>query len=391
LLPAILGVLFFGMVVAAYANQPPQILSIDISPIPQLGGQRIQVRCIAIDPEGGTLSYAWATTDGTLEEADDGDSRAIWVLPAAEGNFQCSVVVTDSLGASRKAERLVPIGPIYAFRRLSGRLTQPTRVAVDTQGTLWIADAARARVVHLADNGQLLGEFPTASAPISIAIQTDGTLLVGESGRARVARYNPDGTFRDALGNGVPAISQPSDIDVDPISGRIYVVDSKTRYVRIFSSAGNLLSNIGGTLLEFPVAVKVNPAAGEIYIADQATAQIFVFNPSGQRLRTLGGLGNAPGQFVRIQGLALDADGNLFALDSFQNNVQVIRPDGEHVATFGQLGNGSGAFRTPLGIAAIPGQQVFVTSSGTGEIQVFGYWSWMDPNQLSTTNGMVLF
>jgi hypothetical protein len=103
---------------------------------------------------------------------------------------------------------------------------------------------------------------------------------------------------------------------------------------------------------------------------------VIVFDLEGAKLRSIGFLGYLPGQFTRIQGVALEGSGRVLVLDAFQCNAQLLESTGAPVTTFGHLGHWGGALRTPLGIAAFPGERIFVSSEGTSRLEVFAHWAW---------------
>lgn len=372
-----------------WANQPPRIVDIGLDPVPAEGGATLRVACFAVDPEGQPLTYAWSTADGTLTGRTD-QAAVDWTLPAGEGLRAISVVVTDAQGGVARADRLVPVGPIREFQEFGEALRQPVRAALGPAGDLWVTDAARQRVVHFSAAGNLLGEIGTAPRPLGIAVLDATTLLVGEDSLDRVARYSTDGALLGALGVGEGAVAMPNAIAVAP-GGTIHVADSVAAVVRTFAGDGTPGPTYGAGMLEFPVDLAIAPGGAEIFVADQSAAPVKVFDASGALLRTIGSRGAGPGQFLRPQGVALDEAGRLLVLDAFQSTIQLLEPNGQHVATFGHMGDWRGAMRTPLGFAAIPGERIYVTSSGTADLEVFAHWAWLRTGFPWQGEGLVLF
>ena len=88
-------------------NQPPVIteLTRDGKPITELT-ERVRVwvtsdiECIAEDPDGSELRYAWSTTGGKIQ----GEGAKVgWTAPGVAGNYKVIVVVADSEGAKAQA------------------------------------------------------------------------------------------------------------------------------------------------------------------------------------------------------------------------------------------------------------------------------------------------
>lgn len=64
-----------------------------------------------------------------------------------------------------------------------------------------------------------------------------------------------------------------------------------------------------------------------------------------------GGEGDAPGQFSRPRGIAVDAKGNFYVADTGNSRVQKFTPDGKFVLSFGLTGDDEGQFRELNGVA----------------------------------------
>lgn len=58
-----------------------------------------RITCVATDADGDTLTYAWATTSGTLVGTGD---TVTWNSPEASGTYNIAVTVTDGKGGEVK-------------------------------------------------------------------------------------------------------------------------------------------------------------------------------------------------------------------------------------------------------------------------------------------------
>jgi len=122
------------------------------------------------------------------------------------------------------------------------RLSRPNCLALDPDGTLWVADACNHRIVHFDPDGKLLGEFGRhGSAPGELAypygvdLLADGTLVVAEFGNARVQRFDRTGRSLGAWGSPgreVGQLAYPWSLAVGP-DDRIYVVDSGNNRIQV--------------------------------------------------------------------------------------------------------------------------------------------------------------
>jgi hypothetical protein len=86
-------------------NRPPVISSLTAAKLSLLPSSAsspsiIEIRCVASDPDGDTISYEWSTTGGKFSGAGDVVS---WVAPEQLGSYDVKVTVRDSKGSSSVA------------------------------------------------------------------------------------------------------------------------------------------------------------------------------------------------------------------------------------------------------------------------------------------------
>lgn len=81
------------------ANQSPKISSIKADTLYVYPKGQAELECIALHPQGDTMTFTWSCTDGTFV----GSGPIItWQAPNAYGNFHIMVVVEDTKGNSSK-------------------------------------------------------------------------------------------------------------------------------------------------------------------------------------------------------------------------------------------------------------------------------------------------
>ncbi|MDZ7339176.1 MAG: T9SS type A sorting domain-containing protein [candidate division KSB1 bacterium] len=78
-------------------NYPPRIKSLDVTKSLLVFGEAVDVYCTAVDRDGGSLTYEWSATGGTLQGSGN---KVSWVAPSEGGKHTISCRVLDTGGAS---------------------------------------------------------------------------------------------------------------------------------------------------------------------------------------------------------------------------------------------------------------------------------------------------
>jgi len=89
------------VVVQAQAIKSPVITGLTAYPVTLEPGDTSILNCIAVDPNGDSLTYKWQATGGNIS----GNGRkAIWIAPNKDGCFDISVTVENGKGSPVEAE-----------------------------------------------------------------------------------------------------------------------------------------------------------------------------------------------------------------------------------------------------------------------------------------------
>jgi uncharacterized repeat protein (TIGR02543 family) len=277
--------------------------------------QNYRIRMVS---PGGTITTV-AGTGVAGYSGDDGPATSALL------SFPCAVAVDadgDLYIADRQRIRKISGGTITTVAgtgvagysgddgpATSAQLYNPTGVAVDTAGNLYIADSNNYRVRKVSVLGTITTVAGTGTAgysgddglatsaeinyPVGVAVDAAGNLYVAEYYNHVIRKVSPGGTITTVAGTGVagysgdngPAVSakleKPSDVAVDT-AGNLYLADYQNYRVRKVSAAGTITTVAGSgspgsvgdngpatsAALGFVSGVAVD-STGHLYLADQ--------------------------------------------------------------------------------------------------------------------------
>jgi uncharacterized protein (TIGR03437 family) len=286
-----------------------------------------------LSPQGVTLDSA-----GNVYIADEGTGRILKV----SGGTLTRVAGTGTDQGSTKT----------GTPAAGAQLGQPTGVAVDAGGNVFLTDAENCRLLKVsggvvsmvAGGGASLGDGgPAANAqladPEAVAIDGGGNLYLADLDRIRVIT---NGVITTLAGNGTGGyqgdgavataaeLSSPSGVAVDT-SGNLYLADYANNRVRMVANgiittfAGNGtygFTGSGGNAVSaevgYPAGVATD-AAGNVYITDSYRVLKVTKGKTSNTITTIGGLNNP-------QGLAVDSAGNVYVAEPSTHRVRVLSP-----------------------------------------------------------------
>lgn len=209
----------------------------------------------------------------------------------------------------------------------SAQLRYPGGVAVDGNGQIYIADTFNNRIRHVESNGRITTIGGTGKAgysgegtatrsefnyPTGIAVDSGGTVYVADTYNNRIRRIDAHGTITTVAGTGnagfggdggmarKAALDHPQGVAVS--GDEIYIADTYNNRIRRIDGHGTI-STVAGTgdngfagdggpatqaALRTPFGVAVGPG-GDLYIADTLNNRIRLL--SGGTITTIAGTG----------------------------------------------------------------------------------------------------
>lgn len=273
------------------------------------------------------------------------------------------------------------VGPLNHTATWSEGLDNPARLAI-TGSEVLVADPRANAVVRFDLDGTYLGTWSEPAGPVGIAVHPDGRIFVSRRDDARVAVYDASFAFQHFLPEGAASFVEPNAMAIDPVSERLYIVDSGADRFYAFDSTETLVLMVGlrgsrASEFKHPGAIAIDTANNRILVADRENYRIQVFTPTGlfqfafgYRIKYLPG-GLSEGWMPRTAGLAVDADGNIYVTDALMGTLRVFDSLGAELAKVLDYGTAPGELQSPGAVAFDALGRVFVANSNRGSVEVY--------------------
>ncbi len=264
---------------------------------------------------------------------------------AAGGTAQTSATPRDDIG-----KELATIG----IGANGGHLDTPRSLAIDRQGGYYVADTARATIVHFGANGVYIGEWQTAQIgpPWALVATPDNALLVLNADSGRIGRYDSQGNFLGlALAPDSATATRGLGVGLD---GKAYVAQTAAnRILRLDPRVSGATESVGvgaqGAAYDQPTAA----------LAD-ASGNVVSYEPDGARLRAVSATGQVRFNRAAPQSDTITAgalvglpDGRIALVDAGGSRVLLYNATGAFVGSFPVAGTPRGLAITPLGLLAV--------------------------------------
>ncbi len=257
---------------------------------------------------------------------------------------------------------------------VGGGLSEPTGVALDAAGNVWVANYGGA-VTKLSPTGVALS--PAAGftgggleESFGIAVDPAGNVWVCNeqsaatvnSGLGSLTELAPDGgVVSGAEGISAGGLDFPIAVLADA-AGHVWAVNYGDSTLSEFAAGGAGLSpaaGYGGGGLSFPVGLALD-GSGNVWVANQGANQISAFSSLGAAVSPSGGF--TGGGLDVPQGIAVDQGGHVWVTNAYGASVAELGDDG--AALSGATGDGGGGLNGPGGIAI----------DGAGTVWVANYY-----------------
>ena len=259
----------------------------------------------------------------------------------------------------------------------SAELYNPTGVAVDSAGNIYIADylnnrvrevmAATGDIATVAGNGTAgfsgdggLATSAELNRPSGVAVDASGNIYIADYENNRIREVTAaTGDIATVAGNGTAGYSGDGGLatnaELDMLvglavdsAGNIYIADTFNNRIRKVTAATAKISTVAGdgtagylgdgglatsAELNYPLGVAVD-ASGNIYIADSENSRIRMVTKSTSDISTVAGNGTAgylgdgglatSAEIDLPEGVAVDSAGNIYIADTDNNRIRAV-------------------------------------------------------------------
>lgn len=360
--------------------------------------------------KGNTLSSprGIAVHEGIIYVADTGNSRI--QLYGNNGVFLATLEI-DGAGENIAAKD----------KKLPYKLNEPTDIAIDALGQIYVLDAGDALIKVYSPNGVYLKHLPDAVKALSFSMARDGIYVAdrdsyainkydfkdkqvysfGSRGKGRAQFKSITGLATnhdrqvligdsekgiadifmvDAGATFEPEVRRPSRTSVRwerviPVTvgklawdgkGTIYGVDAENnKIVRMVNGA------VTGEIKAkdfYPVSVAIDKN-GSLWALDKKKARIVKLDESGNVLTSFGTSGSQKGEFDDAEDFAISSTGLIFVADTGNHRVQAFSNDGVFLKEI--RSDASGKLEDPAAIVIDSRDVIFVLDKGRSVVSTY--------------------
>ncbi|OQA14353.1 MAG: Serine/threonine-protein kinase PknD [bacterium ADurb.Bin363] len=281
-----------------------------------------------------------------------------------------------------------------------GQFNNPSGLAVDLNGNIYVADGYNYRIQKFDSNGKFITKWPVnlikgqLFPPASIAIDMKGYIYVGIVYVGSIQKFDSNGKFiskwegtdcSDRLGK----FDWPLDIGFDQ-EGNMWVTDHTAlfreftpdgKFIRVWDTSNPKYTTCSQNTIEIAI-----DSSGYIYglykvmpysrinsnIQGFYISYIQKFDPNGNLITQWGSYGSNDGEFKEdAGGIAIDTESNVYVVDSHNNRIQKFDSNGRFLTKWGSKGDKDGELYFPTSIAIDLEGNVYVINFGNNCIQKF--------------------
>lgn len=213
----------------------------------------------------------------------------------------------------------------------------PSGITVDGDGFVYVADHFNQAIKKFTADGAFIATFEVAPAcsntwctsePLDVAVDANGTIYVAD--RGRIVQLSSTGVFQrewGSVGIGIDEFRRPIALELG-LDDLLYVTDLFNFRVQCFLTDGTFLRAWGSqgsepSQFHAPTSVAVD-GSGFVYVADPFNERIQKFDSQGTFVSMWGTHGDGPSEFDRPRGVAVGPNGEIYVADTGNHRIQVF-------------------------------------------------------------------
>ncbi|MGO9196800.1 MAG: putative Ig domain-containing protein [Acidimicrobiales bacterium] len=330
----------------------------------------------------GSGSPSWLGIDKTT-------GQVLGTLPSGVTTFSYSVVASNSTGSTTAGPFTVTVPKPFVYVN-TGLASYSNPFGLAEAGSplgssLFVADSGRGHVVKLSSIAQFVADVGTMGTgvgqlkdPTGVAVDGAGNIWVVDDGNDRMEEFSGT-TGHEIMTFGFPGsntgeFDDPAAVVFGP-NGNMYVSDSGNDRIEEFTTSGSFVTSFGSAgngpgQFEDPAGLAFT-SAGVLLVADYGNNRIEAFTSFGLYIGKFGKAGSGLGQFDHPFGVAVDSAGDIFVTDRGNNRVEEFSSTAEPIDQFGTAGHAAGDLEGPTGIGISSSGILSVVDTGNKRVEQF--------------------
>jgi DNA-binding beta-propeller fold protein YncE len=225
--------------------------------------------------------------------------------------------------------------PAFAFG-YNGEFKEPIKALADDQGRIYVLAGIGNKLKVLDYGGRLIQDFPFDGPvlPVTIALDAEGSLYIADAKSSQVLVYDRRWNLRHRLGepgdspNVKGRLRSVQAIAVDG-DGTVYVANAQgAPVIQVFGPEGQYLRgwgehSQGPQNFSLPTGIAIDKN-GQLIVVDTLRQTLAKFTREGTFLGREGGLGAAAGAFAFPTDIAVDTNGKVYVVERLNNRLQIF-------------------------------------------------------------------
>ncbi|MBU1424482.1 MAG: tetratricopeptide repeat protein [Gammaproteobacteria bacterium] len=256
------------------------------------------------------------------------------------------------------------------------KLDEPTDIALDAQGRIYVRDAGDKSIKVYGPNGEYLRSLSKTGKPVALSVAEDG-IYVADEASLTILKYDFDANQVYSFGSegeGKAQFRNISGLAVDRAQ-QVYVGDARKLLIDAFVvEAGRLLDPVPKAPGRVSVKWLQNVPGEAAALAWDGRETIYAVSKDKKSLLAI--RKGVIASEIRLNDMQLaavtaDKDGAIWVLDKKGYRGAKLDESGKVLLSFGSEGSGAGQFNNPAAIAVSSSGMIFVADRSNHNVQIF--------------------